>query len=213
MWRHPAAPKDTGLFAGGAVFGPAVIPIVAVAATVISTGVSVYGAEQSAHAQSQAANYQAAVARNNQITANSEADYATSAGESQQQSQAMATRALIGNEKAAQASSGLDVNSGSSVDVRSSAAALGTLSGLNIKSNAALKAAEYRAQAGSFGAQSALDTMTATNAGVAGNISAVGAGIGGVGSIASMGYKNTILTGSMFGTTPSPYVTQQNIVH
>lgn len=212
MWRHPAAPRSYGLFANGAVFGPA-IPIIAVAASVIGTGVSMYGAEQSAHAQQQSANYQAAVARNNQITANAEATYATSAGESQQQSQAMTTRALIGNEKAAQASSGLDVNSGSSVNVRSSAAELGTLSGLNIKSNAALKAAEYRAQAGSFGSQSTLDTMTAENAGVAGTLSAAGAGISGVGNLASMGYRNTILTGSMFGTTPSPYVTQQNIVH
>ena len=208
----PGAPRSYGLFAGGAVHGP-VLPIIAVVATVIGTGVSMYGAEQSAAAQSKAANYQAAVAANNQITANADANYAVSAGEAQQESQAMSTRALLGNQKAAQASSGLDVNSGSAVDVRSSAAALGALSGLNIGNNAAMKAAQYRAQGASFGAQSALDTMHGASATTAGNINAISAGIGGAGSIASSAYRNTILTGSMFGTTPLPGVSSVNIVH
>ncbi len=191
----------------------AALPIIAVAATVIGAGVSIYGAEQTGAAQTKAANYQAAVAQNNAITAQANAAYATSAGEAQQESQAMSTRALLGNEKAAQASSGLDVNSGSAVDVRSSAAELGALSGLNIGSNAALKAAAYRAQAGGLSAQSNLDIMQGQQAGTAADLSAAGSAIGAAGSVASTGYRNTLLTGSMFGTVPPPGVSSANIVH
>ena len=180
------------------------LPIIAAVSTVVGTIGSMEGAQQSAAAQQQAANYQAAVARNNQITANAEANYATSAGETQQESQGMATRALLGNEKAAQASSGLDVNSGSAVDVRSSAAALGALSGLNVGSNAALQAAQYQAQAGSFGAQAGLSTLQAEQAGTAGGISAFSALAGGAGNLVSAGARNTLLTGSLFGTTMAP---------
>lgn len=176
--------------------GPA-LPIIAVAATVIGTGVAVYGAEQSAAAQSKAAQYQAEVAAQNAKIAQQNAQYANEAGASQAESQEMKTRAAIGQEKAAQASSGLDVNSGSATDIRSSTAALGTLSELNIRNNAARQAYGYMATAGSESAQSALDVANAQQASTAGDISAVSNLLAGAGSTGAM-LTNYQRTGAFF---------------
>jgi hypothetical protein len=166
--------------------GPAVLAVGAVAATVIGAGVTAYSAESSAAAQAQAANYQAQVARNNQTIANNNADAATAAGAAQEQQNAMKTRAEVGAQLADQASSGLDVNSGSAVDVRSSTSALGELSGLNIVNNAARTAYGYKTQSENFGAQANLDTMEASSASLAGDLGAAGSIIGGIGSASSL---------------------------
>lgn len=169
----------------GVAYGP-VAAIAAVAASVIGAGVTAYSAEASGAAQSKAASYQAQVALNNQQTANNNAAAATAAGAAQEQQNAMKTRAEVGAQLAEQASSGLDVNSGSAVDVRKSTSMLGELSGLNIVNNAARQAYAYQTQSSNFGAQAQLDTMEASSATAAGNIGAAGSIISGLGSAGSM---------------------------
>lgn len=155
------------------------LPVVALAGTVIGTAISAYGSYASGMATANAAKYQAAVAANNATVAKQNADYATEAGESKAQTQEMTTRALVGSQVAAQASSGLDVNSGSAVKVRSSAAALGTLSALNIRSNAAREAYGFTQQSQDYSGQSALDSSKASSATTAGAMGAVGSLVGG----------------------------------
>ena len=184
--------------------GPA-IPLIAIGATLLSGAVAGYSAIKSSNAQSAAANYQAEVAKNNASIASSNASYAEEAGAAQEQTSALQTRAEVGSAAAAQASSGLDINSGSAVAVRSSDAALGTLSGLNIRNSAARQAYGYETQSSNFTADAGLDTATAANASAAGGISAAGSVIGSLGSAGSTYAKfNTV--GVNLGGAASPVV-------
>lgn len=155
------------------------IPVVALASTIIGAGISAYGSVVGGIEARQTANFQAQVAKNNATIAAQNATYATEAGESKAQQQEMSTRALIGNEVAAQGSSGLDVNGGSAVKVRSSAAALGTLSELNIRNNALREAYGFTQQSQNFESEGELDTAKGKNAMTAGIVGGVGALVGG----------------------------------
>ena len=183
----------------GVCYGPITpaiaVAIASVAASAVGAGVTAYSAEAAGAAQSKAADYQAQVALNNQKTANDNAALATAAGAAQEQQNAMKTRAEVGAQMAAEASSGLDVNSGSAVNVRASTSALGELSGLNIVNNAARQAYAYQTQSSNFGAQAQLDTMEASSATAAGNIGAAGSIIQGIGSSGSL-YSNFQQTGA-----------------
>ena len=68
--------------------------------------------------------YQAAVAANNAKLAQQQSKLDIQAGEIQAVNQGLKTRATVGQEKAAQGASGIDVNSGSAVDVRAGTAQL-----------------------------------------------------------------------------------------
>lgn len=149
------------------------LAIASAVAGTASAAVGAYSAMASAHAQSQAANYQAQVAAHNAKIADQNASMAVDAGNSQAQQQEMKTRALLGNEKAAQAASGLDVNSGTAVDTRSSTALLGTESELSTHYNAAKQALGYEETGASQQTQSQLYKMQAQDAQSAG---AIGAG-------------------------------------
>lgn len=173
----------------------------AIIATVLAAGVSAYGAVSSANAQSSAAKYQAQVAQNNAQIASQNAAWASQAGETQAAAKEMETRAKIGGIKASQAAAGVDVNSGSAVDVRSSASELGELDAINIRSNAARTAYGYTNQTVSDENQSQLDQYTASNAESAGYINAGATVLGSVGKgYSSFAASSSI--GTADGTTP-----------
>lgn len=189
-YRQPWQSPLHGKFFGGTEL----IAVAAIAATVISTGVAVYGQMQAASAKSDASNYAAQVAANNAKISEKNAQYAEQAGAAQEDQQALKTRSLVGQTVAAQASSGLDVNSGSNLDVRSSVAALGEESSLTIKNSAARQAYGYRTQGLNYEAQAGLDRQEASNAMDAGAIGAAGALAGGIGSAGNM-YAKDVQTG------------------
>jgi hypothetical protein len=89
----------------------------------------------------------------------------------------------VGQQLVTQASNGLDVNSGSNVDVRQSAIDLGHLDTLTIINNAAKKAVGYKNQAGQFTAESQLNKMSAANAETEGEINVAKSLIGGASSV------------------------------
>ncbi len=179
-------------------FGPAVIPIIAIAATAIGTGVSVAGQMSAASAQSKAANYQAQVAQNQQQIASEQAKQASAAGQQQAYNQGMKTRALVGSIEAAQGASNIDVNTGSAVDTRSSAAELGQLDALTIRSNAARQAYGFETQATSYGAQSGLEKQQAAGAASAGGLAATGSLLSGASSVARQ-YQGFLQSGALPG--------------
>ena len=168
-------------------FGPAVLAGVAIASTVAAGAVSAVGDAQSAAAQQKAADYNAQVAANNAAIANQNATASLTAGASAQETQAVQTRAQVGGEMAAQAASGLDVDSGTAVNVRSSAAELGQMSGMNISYNAARQALGYQATAGSEEAESQLDVMQGEQASTAGMFGMGSSILGGLSGAASEG--------------------------
>lgn len=144
-----------------AVHGPA-IPAATLGITALSSAFGAYSSIQSS-------DYQAQVARNNSQIASQNEVAALSAGAAQQQQNALRTQATLGNEKAAQASNGLDVNSGSALAVRAGTAGLGQLSDLTIRNNTARQAYGYGIAAESDEAQAQQDQA----AGVSGALSDV----------------------------------------
>jgi hypothetical protein len=143
----------------GVAFGP--LAAVAAGASVIGGVVGAFGSEESAAASSEAATYQSQVAANNATIATQNAQYATAAGEAQVTQSQLKTAATVGAIKTNQAASGLDVNSGSNVDVQSSAKELGELDALTIRNAAARQAYGYQVQSTSDVASGQLLQMQA----------------------------------------------------
>jgi len=129
------------------------VPVVLGVASVVA---SVGGSIMQGYAQSQAANYNAQVARNNQIVANQNAQIALQTGQTQEEAKRIQTGEMMGGIVASQAASGVNPNTGSALSVRSSAAETGELDALTIRSNANLQARNLTYQAAQYGAQSQL---------------------------------------------------------
>jgi hypothetical protein len=168
------------------------IAIAGLIGSAISGVTGFIGAQQQAAATSEAANYQAQVARNNEIIAAQNAQYAAQAGATQAQAQDLKNRATVGGILASQGASGIDIESGSSQEVRRSAAQLGRLDTETIYSNALQTARSNMAQASNFGAQAKLSDFTARNARSAGLLSGFSSLLGGASSFSEkwMKYSN-----------------------
>lgn len=155
------------------------------AATLASAGLGAYGQIQQGQAKASSDRFNAALDRNNAQIARENAERAGQAGEAQAGISEMKTRAQVGAIKANQAAGGVDVNTGSAVDVRSSAAALGELDAISIRSNAAREAYGYQQNSRSFEQQANLGESEAKNADIAGPINAAGTLLGGIGDAAT----------------------------
>jgi len=153
---------------------------------IIGALTSAVGTGAGALAQGQSANYQAQVASNNAIIANQNATHAEQAGEEQAQEQSIKGAAAGGRIKAAQGANGVDVNSGSAVDVQASEREENKLDTENVFNNAQLQAYGYRTQSTSYEAQAGLDTMAAEDAPIEGALGATG---GLLSNASSIGFK------------------------
>lgn len=185
-----AAGAGTAAAAGGTVSS------LALAASLAGTGISAIGAIQQGNAASQAAAYNAQVAANNAKIATRNAGFASQEGEANAAAKGMQNRKAIGEIKAGQAANGIDVNKGSAVDVRSSAAELGELDAINIRSNAARQAYGFQTQAAGDVAQSQLDRSESKN-------DAIGGYVRGGGTLLS-GFGNTWMN---YSKSSSPFST------
>jgi hypothetical protein len=130
----------------------------------IGAGVSAFGAIEGGIAQRNSLNYQSQIAKNNAITAGQNSVYAEHAGETQAAQTSLKSAAQQAKIKGSLAANGVDVNSGSAVDVQESAREAGKQDTETTMANANLAAYGYRTQAASFDAQSALDKSAADNA-------------------------------------------------
>ena len=125
-------------------------------------------------AAANAADYKAAVARNNAIIAQQNAAYAIQSGHAQAANQSRKGAAIMGKIKAGQAASGVDVNTGSAVDVQQSQREINKLDSDTVLNNAELKAYGYRSDATNYTAQAGLDEMEAEQAPIGAAFSAAG---------------------------------------
>lgn len=159
--------------------------------TVLGTVNSVAGARDKSASMQGMSQYQAAVARNNAIIAQRNADYAIGVGNVRAENQSYKTAQTIGEQKASFAAHGLDVNSGSPLDVRMSTAELGRLDALTILQEASSKAAGFKAQASNFEAEAGLDLMKSENYKRAGEYEVNASLISGASSFSDkwLGYK------------------------
>lgn len=122
----------------------------------VGTAASIGATAARANAESQAASYQAQVARNNAIIANQQADAEILAGQRQAEIQSMQTAAKVAKIRAAFGARGVDVNSGSAVDVQASEREIGKIDSETALSNAQQKAYGYRSRASGYTAQAGL---------------------------------------------------------
>lgn len=129
----------------------------------LSTAAGAFGAIQQGRAGAESADYSSQVAANNALIQQQNANYASAAGEQQAANQEQKNRAKLGAVVANQAASGVDVNSGSAVDVQQSTAELGQLDATTIRANAAKQAYGYQVDSASQTAQSQLDKYQAKN--------------------------------------------------
>lgn len=159
------------------------LEVITVVATVAGTVIGAVGQmQQQAAAQAQA-NYQAQVAENNQIIARQNAQYARQAAEAQVQRQNEKTAAMVGAIRAAQASNNLDVNTGSALEVQSSAEALGQLDAVSIREAGERQARAFENQGRGFADQAGLYGMQASAAAPSA-LSLFGSVLGGTGAVA-----------------------------
>lgn len=158
-------------------------------ASLVSTGAggitNAIGSLFGGSAQSNMYQYQAGIAAMNAQIAKQNASYDLAVGEVQAQQSGMKTRAVLGATRAAQGASGLDLNTGTAVQVRASEAELGAEDMALIRSNAAKRAYGDEVEAVQDTAQSQLDTYAASNARTAGMIGAFSSVLGAGGSVAS----------------------------
>ncbi len=162
----------------------------------ISTGTSAVGgivgavgALNSGSANSDSAMYQAAVARNNSTVAEQNAQYALEAGKRQESAQRQKTAQMIGAQRANMAANGIDIGSGSALNLQADSRLVGEMDALTIRNNAERQAYNYRVQAGDFTANSGLLTQQASNARRAGNTNAFTSIVGGASSVADKWLK------------------------
>ena len=164
---------------------PPILMGVGLASSLASGLIGASGASASGAAQQQMYNYQAGVALLNKQIAEQNAEYTRNVGELQATKYGLQAAQQLGRIKVAQAASGLDVNSGSAAQIRSSQEMLTRTDLTQIRSNAAKTAYNFEAQGAQYGAQATLDTMAGMNARSAGMVNAASSIIGAAGSISS----------------------------
>ncbi len=128
---------------------------------IVSIVGSVLGAAMQGYSSYQSNMYNAQVARNNQIVADRNAATALEVGQSQEEAKRLQTGEMIGSLKASEAASGVNPNTGSALDVRSSAAQTGEMDALTIRYNANVQNQNLKYQGAMFGAQAQLDESMA----------------------------------------------------
>jgi hypothetical protein len=143
------------------------------------------GAAQLGAAQQSMYNYQAGVAEINAKIAKQNEDYERNLGELQAQQYGMAARGRMGQILSAQASSGLDVNTGSAKSVRESAGLVAHMDLDQIRSNAAKAAYNYDVQSTQYENQAQLYRMGGENAAAAAKINVESSIIGTASSVAT----------------------------
>lgn len=116
------------------------LAIASLGTSVLGGATAAVGSVMSGQAAQAATNYRAQVARNM-------AEHALAVGRVEAQKQGFKTASIIGQQRAQQSASGVEVDVGSPVDVRASAAQMGALDTETILNNAAQKAWGLRSQA------------------------------------------------------------------
>ena len=161
-------------------------------AAVASAGGALFGGI----AQGANASYQAHVAAMNAQIANQNSERAIQAGQAKVYAVGQKNAAEAGQTKAALAANGVDVNTGSALDVQTGQREAGQLDAQTAMNNAELEAYGYKTQAAGFQAQQGLDNAQAIEAPIGGTLNAAGSLLS---SSTSISNKWT----SGFGNSPS----------
>lgn len=158
---------------------------ISLGATAVGSIFGAIGAGQQASAQAANAQYQAAVARNNQLIAERNAGAAIQAGEAQATDVSLRGAAQLGRIRAGQAANNIDVNTGSAVDVQAAQRGMTALDTSRVMNRAQREAYGYRAQASNYGAQAQLEQAQAGQAQAAGRLGIMSSLVSGAGELSN----------------------------
>jgi len=149
------------------------------AAAAAMVGLNVLQGTANASMQKAQAKYQASQMNQNAKLANMQAEDSLRRGEEQAYQIRKQSKSLIGSQRASYAAQGIDVSSGSALDVQGDTAALAELDALTIKNNAFKEAMGYKIQASQLKSNAkAVKSFGQMQS----NLSLLGGGIGAVGS-------------------------------
>ena len=160
-----------------------------IGSSLIGAGVSYMGAQQQGAAARQAADYQAAVARNNAILAERQAQDSLQRGQIAEAQKRQETALLAGRQKAVMAGNGVDLTFGSAVDILGDTAALGEQDALTVRSNAEREALGYRQQAGNYRSDAQMSEMKGASAQSAAQTQGFTSLIGGATGVADQWFR------------------------
>ena len=149
--------------------------------TAISGGLQAYGQIFEGEAQAKAYQYNQAVATQNAHTALENANLVAESGTAQAAMVQMHNRQASGQIEAQQSASGLDVNTGSAVDVKSSQREIGVTDAYNSRIAAIREAYGYQTKAVNEQAEAAMDKYEGQVSEEAGYIGAAGTIMGTLG--------------------------------
>lgn len=152
-----------------------------IALAVGSTVLGAAGQVQQASAKSSADKYNAEVAELNATLADKKARDDLTAGQQEEQRKRLETAQLRGEQKAAMAANGVDLNFGSPLDTLVDTAKMGELDALNIRTNAYRAAYNEKVQASNFQNEAMMDRAKSSYDGEDGYLGAVGTILGGAG--------------------------------
>lgn len=167
--------------------------------TFLGSLTSAFGAFMGGEAQQQMYDYQAGVAKLNAQIAEQNATYARNVGEMQAMQVGLEGGQRMGQIRAAQGASGLDVNTGSAKQVQTSQAQITGTEVAAVRSNAAKTAYNYQVEGVQYQTQAQLDTLAGQNARTAGMVGAMSSIVGGASSVA-----NEWLRGQQLGMWGTP---------
>jgi hypothetical protein len=142
--------------------------------TAIGTVVSAAGAVQQGRAASAAATADANAADQNAKIATRQAEIAAQNGAQEERETRRRGLAVAGAQRAAYSANGLDISSGSPLDVLTDTGRQSELDALQVRRNAANEVWGYQAQSTNYSNQANASRATAKNARRAGNMAAVG---------------------------------------
>lgn len=164
---------------------PTAMAKTSIAGSGLGTGLSVASALMGGSSSSKQYAYQAGIAQMNKKIALQNADYAREAGEGE--AQAFGTKAAYrqGEIRTTQAASGLNVNSGSNLEVQQSQAKVDAQDMSTIRDNAARRAYGYETEAVNQEAKANAYKMAAKNAKTEGFLGAATSLVSGATSVAS----------------------------
>lgn len=136
----------------------------ALSAATLAGGISQFAAQrQAATAARRQGSYEAELHRRNAEVAEIQAQDALARGDRDAGRHRRAVGGLVGSQRAALAAQGLDIDSGSALDIQAESVAMGELDALTIRNNARREAWGFRVQASNALGQANLAEMAGRN--------------------------------------------------
>lgn len=129
----------------------------------VSVGMQALSGYQQSRAQKSEGSFQSQQLMANSRIANLQAEDAIFRGNEDAKAHKQKVKQLIGSQRAAAGAQGIDVNTGSALDVQTDAAGQGEIDALTIRNNAFREAWGYRVQASDYQTQAEFAKLSAAN--------------------------------------------------